>query len=92
MLCGVRKALGEWRGVEAPETPQDHAKTMRRPSEDLANNTLCVPGFRAINRLVTRFEVAGSAGFSLPFWDVLLPTCSTRTRPATAGCRRTASG
>jgi hypothetical protein len=61
-VCAVRGAQWEWKAGEAEETQQTLAKPMRSPCEDLANNTLSLPGPHAITTLLTGSGVAGSAG------------------------------
>jgi hypothetical protein len=58
---GVQEAPWDWEGGEAGKTSQSLAKTMRNPSEALANNTRLAPGLRAADRPVTGGVVAGSA-------------------------------
>ena len=50
-MRGVREAQPEWKGAEVAETPQNHAKTMRNPSENQANTMLQVRCFHGVNRL-----------------------------------------
>ena len=59
MVCRVRDAPWDLGGREAEETQQNRAKTMRRPSENLANNTLLAPCLRAAYTLTAGRLVAG---------------------------------
>ena len=60
--AGCTVGLGRWGGGRNPAKPsEDHAKTMRRPSETLANNTLLAPYSRAAYTPVAGRVVAGSA-------------------------------
>jgi hypothetical protein len=61
-VCGVRDARGEWKGLGAEATDHIIARTMRKPCEDLANNTLLTPCLRAACTLPAGFGVAGSVG------------------------------
>jgi hypothetical protein len=55
--------MGTWGGGRNPANHSENlAKTMRRPCEDLANNTLLAPCLRAAYTLPAGLVVAGSAG------------------------------
>jgi hypothetical protein len=56
VVCGVRNARGEWKGRGAEETYQNIARTMRKPCEDLANNTLLTPCLRACLHAASRLR------------------------------------
>ena len=60
-MCRLREVPWDWGSEGKEETTQNLAKTMRKPSEVLANNTLSTPDPCAVTTLSAGFGVAGSA-------------------------------